>query len=371
MNNVVKLGIRMAVVGGFLGMGATPVQALDIGAMGNVDFTASNQQNYANSFSLGAFDIYGNQQIDTKTRVFFEFVLEDGGSGMGVDLERMFISRKFSSAFELSAGRYHTPLGYWNKTYHHGAIMSDTVDRPSFLEFEDASTAILPMHIIGLSAEGSVTGGAGKLGYQLAMGNSSSLDSTKPTNGRSELGLPNVSDNADKKAALIRVVYQPEGVPMHFAVFGMNESYAEAATAGGYLAQGSTLVAQRVAGFDTRYATDKFDVTAEYFNIRNGAQNGVGDGLTHTGKAYYVQVGYKVVDNWKVVYRRESVDFDAADEYFKLLGTEKGHKDVAGIRYDLDDSNALKFEIKRNTPDSSLNRQSDTTYMLQWAFMAL
>jgi hypothetical protein len=48
----------------------------------------------------------------------------------------------------------HTPLGYWNQYYHHGAWFQATATRPEMYLFEDDG-GILPVHEIGIEASGT------------------------------------------------------------------------------------------------------------------------------------------------------------------------------------------------------------------------
>ena len=83
-----------------------------------------------------------------------------------------------------------------------------------------------------------------------------------------------------------------------------------------------------------------------------------------------VQFGYRVTDKFKPIYRYESVDFQTKDPYFQYLGTPEGGRHVLDLRYDLDDTNALKFEVSRFEPVQT-GVKSYTSYALQWAFLML
>ena len=137
----------------------------------------TSQKDTADSFVQGQFDLYATQKIDPKTRVFVEMVFEAGpDNGYGLDLERLNITRQLTPGLSVAWGRFHTPIGYWNTAYHHGALIQDTVFRPTFLDFEDGNGAIFPTHIIGIMADGKVSTGGGDLNYMLAVGNGSSIN---------------------------------------------------------------------------------------------------------------------------------------------------------------------------------------------------
>jgi hypothetical protein len=73
----------------------------------------------------------------------------------GIDIERYRLTYKKNSWFSVSAGRFHTSLGYYNTAYHHGNWFSTAEGRPIMYLFED-SGGILPMHMVGLSFTGEV-----------------------------------------------------------------------------------------------------------------------------------------------------------------------------------------------------------------------
>lgn len=348
---------------------ASQAYALDIQMMGDIRYGTSTVEDSHNGFALGQFDTFAAQQIDPATHAFVEFVIE-GEDSFIIDLERLFVSRKFSKAFELGAGRYHSPLGYWNRVFHHGALMQDTVSRPMFLEFEDEETGVLPMHIVGLSASGSWGPSASEFAYELAVGNSSSLNSNAgffpAEDDRPEIAVHNGGDKSDTKAVVARVSYQPPSVPMHVALFGMKNHYVESGDVanGALLAEGDELVSQTVWGLDARYAVQRLEALTEFFFITN--DNKVGATGSYDATAFYVQLGYGFTPQIKGIYRFETLDFEADDAYFQLLNTQEQDRHVFDVRWNLDESNALKFEIANIRPQS---RGSDTSFTVQWAFL--
>ena len=348
-------------------------QAVDFGVFGDVGYQGTSEDNTADSFVQGQFDLYGTQKIDPNTRAFFEIVFEDPGDGYVLDLERLNLTRDITPNFSLSLGRFHTPLGYWNTAYHHGALIQDTVLRPTFLDFEDGSGAILPMHIIGLMGMGKVPSSAGEFNYSLMLGNSSSMNTdgfTLPGYDRTEIDVNNVSDKSDPKMFGAKLAFKSSQIPLEVGVFGLSNPIAESGAGAGAAIStvGSELIAQTVYGGYYRYATPRFDTMGEYYSLNNDDKAGnTGD---HKASAFYVQFGYRTSDTIKLIYRFEDVDFLSADPYFQYLGTPEGSRHVVDLRYDIDDTNALKFEVAKFEPVSS-SVKSYTFYALQWAFMML
>ncbi len=346
-----------------LAVPATSVSALELGVFGDVSLTSSNDKEDNNHFAIGGLDLYANQQISADTSAFFEAVFENDGDSFVIDVERYQINHKFSDTLTLGAGRFHAPLGYWNRNFHHGVLIQDTPSRPAFLDFEDGDAAILPMHSIGLMAMGKFSNG---VSYELSVGNSNSYD-TSAGFGTDEIRLGNVSDLSEDKSIIGRVSYGFSGVPLQLAVFAMRNQLVEhSATGTAGVAQGADLAKTTVYGADLHYERGHFDALAEYYYIDNQDETSGVAGDDGTANAFYVQLGYRFKELWKAVYRYEDLSTDNDDTYFRVLGTEDYSAHVAVLRYDIDDSNALMLQLISKDNDISKNV---TEYTLNWSFL--
>ena len=364
----------------------TSAMALDLGAFGDVKWSGSDKTGDTSGFGLGGLDFFAREQITENTTGFFEFVYENTGDSFVLDVERLWIKREFNPSFSLAAGRFHAPLGYWNRNFHHGVLLQPSVSRPSFIDFEDGEAAILPMHMIGLMAEGRIGGG---FSYEASIGNSTALDTTSYTASTTttaatscgcEILLGNVGDGSDGKSFVGRVTYSLAGQPLKLSLFGMRNAVLEAASdsptntssfASKGVIKGNTLFDQTVFGGDMHFDNDVFDVTAEYYNLKNDPSTAVG-GDSHTATAYYAQFGYRVLEQFKLGYRYESLSFDAdagnVDQYFEILRRHESKHHVVVLRYDLDDTNALTLELNRANISGS---EHFTSYILDWSFMLI
>jgi len=370
----IRKKIFVAVAGAFaMIMPALPAQAIELGVFGDTSMVVNNDSKDNNHFGIGGLDLYANQQISDKVSAFFEIVFENDGDAFVVDVERYQINYQFSPAFRLGAGRFHAPLGYWNRHFHHGVLIQDTPDRPAFLDFEDGEAAILPMHAIGLMAMGKFDNG---FEYALSLSNGNQYD-TSGGLGADEIRLGNVSDSTDGKTVVGRVSYSFSRVPLELGVFGMNNKLTEADATGAKIAgvgEGKDLVTTRVYGADLHYERNAFDALAEYYYLDNHDEtNGVA-GDDGTGNAYYVQLGYRLNDYWKLIYRFEKLAVDHNTAYFNILGSQEYNGNVAAIRFDVDDSNAITLEVNSKrfhaSNDGTTDNGSGTTeYVLNWAFL--
>ena len=350
------------------------VNAVEFGAFGNASYTDSDKKGANSSFVLGALDLYAAEDIDEKTDVFVEYVFENDGEGFVIDLERMWVKRRIDEAFQIAAGRFHAPLGYWNRTYHHGVLIQDTATRPQFLDFEDGEGAILPVHVVGLMATGSFDAGTSIFKYEVALANSSTFDSAAsvnasvPGNGV-EIGIANISDLSNDKSIYGRFTYNPKRLAIEFGAFAMSGTYLEAGGGDpqfGSLTAGKPLVDQTVLGGDFHFEKRGLRILAEYYRFDN--QNKVSGNASFNAQAFYIQTSYQVTPLLRPVYRYESVsDITAGDVFFQILGAQNVDNHVIGLRLDLDDSNAVTFQVTNHQFDNPNNDFTD--YIIDWSFM--
>jgi len=132
-----------------------------------------------NTFQAGEFDLF----ITSKLSNHFDFVSEvvlgpDQTNTFSVDIERYQLNYRQNEYFEISAGRYHSAIGYYNTAYHHGDWFQTATGRPFMYYFED-SGGLLPVHNVGVTANGLVPGtGAWGLHWTAEGGNGRSSSNT-------------------------------------------------------------------------------------------------------------------------------------------------------------------------------------------------
>ncbi len=351
-------------------LNAASVQALEFEAFGSVSYHkhdteghhASSTGEYPEGFTLGGFDLYAFQKIGDKTSAFAEFIIADYQED--IELERLWIKREITPILYFKAGLVESPLGYWNRTYHHGGqLLQDTITRPFFLKYEDETGAIFPMVSVGVEIGGSTAVGRGELDYAMIFSNGTSLD-TSASGGRSKIIINTLGDPGDDKLFILRMAYQLSDFPLQIGLFGMNNPIVESGEGIWAKAEhGSRLISQTVVGADLHFSMGGFETIAEYYNINN--DDVVGDVETDSADAYYVQLGYQLTERLKPLYRYVNLRLDEADPYFRYLGLQEQAHHVAGFRYDLDESNALKVEVHQ----MKFEGKEEYHTQLQWAFI--
>src|SRR5260221_286405 len=82
-------------------------------------------------------------------------------------------SRSSRAAPRHASGRSHPAVGYWNTAFHHGQWLQTSVNRPEMVKF---GGQFLPVHFVGLLAEGSVGSGGLSVRYHAGIGNGRGLN---------------------------------------------------------------------------------------------------------------------------------------------------------------------------------------------------
>ncbi len=291
-------------------------------------------------FGLGNVDFYLVPRIGDRIKGLIELNFEVSESGeLSTDLERMQIGYVFSDAWTVWAGRFHSPWGYWNTAYHHGAQIQTSITRPRFLEFEDRG-GIIAAHSVGLWGTGAVRAGGGKITYDLYTGNSQRIGLNAGAPGSGVLD-PNLGSSTN-----------------HNAMAGFNLGYLFSATSDGlklgvhgYTAKidddavpiDSTQV--RFFGAYGVYLANDWEILAEHYRFANHDLSGSAG--THPSWAGYAQIG-RLFGRWTPYARFEKALLDQTDAYFAQQESGQSYsRSVAGVRFDLDPRAALKLEANR------------------------
>jgi len=364
MNN--KIFRTIAMFGGVLSF-LQPVQAVNFSVFGDVSWQTTDTTSVNNDFALGGLDLFAAEKINENTSALVELVIENTGQNFKSDLERFWIRHAFSDQFKLSAGRFHSPLGYWNRNLHHGSILQDTVGRPFFIDFEDSGTGILPVHSIGVMANGYIFSDNEDFKYEVIISNGPSLDTSGGFNPvkAPQLDPNNVSDTNSNKSIAARITYHQEDSDWTLGFSTMQSDLGEASNTG-VVALGKNIVKQQIYSVDFRWENEKFDILSEFFSLQNKDEVfGTGN---HNSTAYYIQGGYHISSNTKLIYRYSDLSFDANDSYYLLLGTQDQSHNVFTLRYDIDGFNTLKFEFDQLNSEDVILKDSNT-FRVQWSFL--
>lgn len=340
----------------------------------DVGFVTSDKGKYGNNgFNVGTFNLYITPQFSDRMKSLVELIFEVESDGhLLTDLERVQLGYTFSDAATVWAGRFHTPFGYWNTGIHHGAQIQTSIRRPKFIDFEDKG-GIMPSHTTGLWLTGNVHAGSGQVNYDLYGGNGPQLeiDSTSNT------GVNNPATGSDDN---------------HQAMVGVNVSYNFAGAADG-LRLGthgfkgdvkdslgnSTDVGMN--GLYGVYISNDWEILSEYYRFSDTVMSispttipaTAVVGSTNASKAWFAQIA-RDFNRWTPFVRIEKATLSQDDPYFfnQISGTSYARR-AMGMRYDLNDSSAIKLELDR-TKFNGTNADATVTpgdkfseALVQWA----
>ncbi len=178
-------------------------------AFGSVNWGATDQPDQPNSFTLGQLDLFMTSTLNERVSVLAEIVLEGSiNTRVVTDLERLQLTYRFNDHLNISAGRYHTGIGYYNTAFHHGAFFETPIGRPRVFAFEDEG-GILPVHEVGVTVHGLVPKTGSSLHYLAEIGNGRRWDVPPSGADADEVEEPNRDKNG-AKATNVGLSYRPE-----------------------------------------------------------------------------------------------------------------------------------------------------------------
>ena len=144
---------------------------MQIQGFADVDYSATNEKGKTNTFFLGQLDLFITSRLSEKFSVLSELILDAGpDNAFTFEVHRLLLKYSMNDYFNLSAGRYHSAIGYYNTAYHHGSFFQTTANRPFLFAFESKG-GMLPLHNVGLSASGRIPHAPFGLRYVAEIGN--------------------------------------------------------------------------------------------------------------------------------------------------------------------------------------------------------
>jgi hypothetical protein len=300
--------------------------SLQIRGFGDVDFSATDQKGSVSGFNLGQFVLHLASPLSEKVSYFGEVSFTAQPGSYDLSVERTIIRYDYNDYFKLSFGKYHTPIGYWNAAFHHGAWLQTTIARPEMVKF---GGTFIPTHFVGIEAEGNIPSGGLGLGYNVGLGNGrSSLLSKSGDSG----------DSNDNRSWVANVYARPSrfyGLQVGASV------YRDKLTP-----QPGQNFGEWITAADIVWTKEKPEFLAEYANVHHR------DMLTSNtwdSQAFYVQLAYRLPwqqSKWKPYYRYEYIHKPEDDptlvDVLDLSGS------TLGVRYDITNYAAFKGEYRNS-----------------------
>lgn len=281
------------------------------------------------TFKLGDLTLSYDANLDRKVTFHTDVLFAIENDAVQVHIDSMEIKVRPNDAIEFTAGRFYTPLSRWADNNFNGSFRYLTVLLPEVL-LTEADEGSLPIHLVGLAADGRAPVGFWYLRYHLSVTNGRSA-----TRGEVSQGF----DNEWLKSPMVGLWLEtPSGL-----VFGGASSYD-------YITPGETVEENELdrpihevnGSVSVDYTGRKLQVLAEGFVVHH-VDDTNGDQVTNLNG--YAQAGYRVGRTTPYL-KVEHMERPYEDAYYRQMTEPKlEEKYAAGVRYDLGIHAALKLEV--------------------------
>lgn len=316
---------------------------MDVGYANN---TMADPVNFPKGFFVGSLSFYLTPHFGDKVKALIEPNFEVTPAGaVATDLERVQIGYTFSDSATGWMGRFHTPYGYWNTAFHHGAQMQTSVMRPRFLDFEDKG-GILPSHMVGLWGTGKVRAGDGKFTYDIFAGNGPKIVMADPTLALpppASLGILDMNQAGDDNHQAmvgINIGYEFSGMMdgLRFAVHSLRGDVSDD------VATQFNKTELNMVGGSLVYLGNEWELMTELYRFNDKDKSGLTG--EYKSSASYLQIG-RAFGNLTPFVRKEIANLDQQDNYFSMQASGQSYtRYTGGFKYDLNPKASLKFEAE-------------------------
>ena len=322
--------------------------SLQIRGFGEVNFSTTDQRGAISGFNLGQLDLHLASALSHKVTYFGELTFNAQSAGYTLEVERSIIRYDYNDFFKLSFGRYHTPIGYWNTAFHHGAWLQTTISRPEMIKF---GGTFIPVHFLGVLAEGNIPSGGAGLSYNAGVGNGRGSPISRPGDA---------ADNNNNRAWVANLYSRPAklyGLQMGVSVY-RDKITPPVNPAGNEFREW-------ISAAHIVWTKETPEFLAEFANVNH--RNILTNAITNN-QAYYAQIAYRLP--WlertlKPYYRFEHTHTPLSEQVFTNLNLVQS---IVGMRYDITNYASFKGEyrnFKRLPTDPRVNGaffQTDFTF---------
>ncbi len=285
------------------------------------------------SFGLGEQDLFITSELSDRLSFLGESVFKFSPSSstqFSVSIERVVIKYNIQGNHNLILGKIHSPLNYWNDTYHHGRVFFPTIGRPLLFNAE-----IIPLHTSGISIQGHDLGKA-KFGYDVVVGNG--------------LGSSDIVDNDKRKSVILAMHIKPAD-RLRFGISFYNDAIAKGATIHDKINKWK--VKQNLYSASASYFGKKFELLAEGTLASNHTDT---TGSKNT-LASYAYVGYKANKNVVPYIRVDNLHYQNGEVYFRKDNTTSV---AGGLRYEINYLAVVKLEYQYQNSEHAPNTNKVT-----------
>lgn len=312
-------------------LSATTVSAQKtlIKGFAHVDMMYSDANKNKVQFVLGEQDLFITSQITERISFLGETVFKyspSSSTDFSISVERLIIKFNIKGNNNIVIGKHHTPVSYWNDTYHHGRVFFPTVNRPELF-----GQHFVELHTTGIGVQGFNLGKV-NFGYQVMVGNSINDDN-----------LGNLNAWKSMMAEIhIKPVYGLKiGISGFFDKFPI-----ETLTDSGDVKKVN--IVQKMGGAYIKYSEKRIELLSECF-VQNNDNDSTG---MSTNIGAYVYLGYRTKKKVVPYARYDITRYGNNEIYLRPQNTQIV---AAGLRYEFSFLATIKLEYNYVIPEGTPN----------------
>jgi hypothetical protein len=270
-------------------------------------------------FGIGEQDLFITSSLSDRISFLGETVFKFdpfSSTNFAVSVERAIIYYNIQGNNDLMVGKIHTPVNYWNDTYHHGRVFFPTIFRPLLF-----SSEIVPLHTVGLGFKGHDLGDV-RFGYEVFVGNG--------------LGSSEIKDN-DKYKSFTGAIHIKPGDKFRLGMSFYNDVISKGAEV-----EGKPMfwkVNQHIYTASVSRFAKKFEMIAEGTLAINHTDT-TGSRQTF---ASYIYAGYRLKNKIVPYVRFDNLHYQEGEIFYNK---NNATAIVAGIRYELNYLAVVKIEYQ-------------------------
>jgi hypothetical protein len=317
-NSLTKRGIPIFTI--LLLLYTLQLKAQDTHIKGFVEANTTYQDGKLN-FGFGEQDLFITSQVSDRLSFLGETVFKfslGSPTSFDISVERIVLKYNYYNNHNILIGKHHTPINYWNDTYHHGRVLFPTIDRPLLF-----AANILPLHTVGVDFQGQNLGDM-KFGYDLMIGNG--------------IGSNEIIDN-DKRKSITAAVHIK---PVEELRIGASY-YNDVISKGARIHSGHILnwkVDQHLVTGSIAYFGNKFELLTEGTFASNHSDT---TGNKHTIGSY-LYGGIKIKEKWVPYVRLDYIHYQDGEVFYQAPEDTKSI--VVGLRHEISYLAVIKLEYQ-------------------------
>lgn len=303
---------------------------------GFADINTSFQHNKV-TFGFGEEDLFITSVLSDKISFLGESVFKFTPSTpttYSVSIERIIINYNIKGNNNLIIGKIHTPVNYWNDSYHHGKVFFPTIDRPILF-----AANIIPLHTIGAGLQGFDLGNL-KFGYDFFVGNGIETMETV--------------DNGTHKSITAAIHIKPAD-KLRIGASWYHDAISKGAEVN------NKVLAWKVNQNLFSGSVSRFGKKMEFLAEGTAGFNSTDTTGSKTTIAAYLYAGYKITNKLVPYLRLDELHYQKGEMYYNVNNTTSV---IAGLRYEINYLAVVKMEYQYQHSD---NLNSTNKITLQFA----